>query len=134
MIRSSLPDLKALSRATLSIDDIMVISEAFQLASDVLLGVQNQPRCWDERRHDFTSGGRIIAQTSEWLGEHSTLIAASARQVIPADPVEAEDRAWVLLRLACLNRDSLHGAAALASQLVAEQQEITWTANQGRAA
>ena len=124
MINSTLPDLSPLSRSTLSIADLDLLSEAFRHGAEALRGFQNQPRATTGDR--LTPAGEIVAQMVDWLSEHADALAASASQVLPADAAQAQAKAWVLLRRAVLQGDDLHGVAVMAATALAEVRDADY--------
>lgn len=120
---SAPPKIDNFTRATLSLADIELVSDAFHHASVALMGFQNQPRATNDEGR-LTAGGDLVAAMSEWLGEHAHLLMRAAQPVVTDDSKEAERRAWILLRSATMLADSLAETGALAAQLVYEQQEV----------
>ena len=121
-MRSAPPKIDNFTRATLSLGDIALVSDAFLHASVGLMGFQNQPRASVDGR--LTAGGEIIASMSEWLGDHAHLLMRAALPVVTADSKEAERRAWILLRSATALEDSLTETAALAASLVHDHTAV----------
>ena len=132
MIRSPLPDVGQVARSTLSMNDIDLVAEAFRHASVALMGFQNQPRA--NAGADLTPGGEIIADMSAWLAEHADLIAGAAVTLQPANPADAEQRAWVLLRRAVEMHDDLFETAALGARMLVEVRGAEWIERRQRRA
>lgn len=114
---------------SLSMSNLTAVYDVMCASIDALQGMICQPRFDVANGYTLNPAGEILDRMLDHLYACRRMLVETAEIAQPADPREAERRAWLLLHRAASDRDGLAGASALAAQLVARQVKVEFLAN-----
>jgi hypothetical protein len=110
----------------LSMEDLFALHNAIDSIAEIASAIGCRPCFYEgtEQNVSTTGAGKLINQLVEFIDDYKSAIRDAAEAYEPADPDEANKRAWVMIKHEASISDDLGEFLALSASLAAYQFDV----------